>query len=951
MKHSLLAILCLVTIISSAQKKTASTSAQKKPLDHSVYDSWKEIPFKALTNDGSFAVFTINPQEGDGKMVFYNLNSNAQDSVRRADNIALTFDSKHAVFRIKPQLKVIKDLRRQKKKKEDLPKDSLGIYTFNPKSIEKIPEVKSFKIPEKNGEWLAYLLEPKKEAKPKADSKDKAKPEEKKPDDPDIHREKAKKKKVNSDDNGHTLVLRKLADKKEVSFGYVKDYAFAKFGQGLLFASTGNDSTMKAGVYWYDLTSEKLQMLYEGKSKYKFKGLSISEDGRQTAFLVDTDTTKAPIHPHKLYHWSAENDLAKELRIVESLAIPQNWLISENYNPLFSKDGSKLYFGTYPKPAVQDTTLLPEEIVNVEVWRSDDGYIYPQQNKNLDNEKKRSYLCVLSFANNSVIQLGQREIPEIETGDEGNANVFLGKSDIPYRKLITWESSAYRDYFVYDLTKRQQTSIARKVRGNASLSPKAKYVFWFDEQDTSWFSYSIALERMVRLNESLKVKFADEEDDHPDFPNSYGAAGWTKDDQLFLAYDRYDIWAFDPENKKAPVNLTGIGRQQKIAFRYLRLDPEQRFIDPAKELLLSAFDETTKASGYYKLSLTDGKLTKLLMDNFDFGAAVKAKNADKFLFTRESFTEFPDVWTADLNFTNVKKISNANPQIKNYLWGSVEMVNWTSLDNIPLQGLLYKPENFDPKKKYPMIVYFYEKNSDNIHSHYVPAPIRSFINYSLYTSNGYIVFVPDIVYKTGFPGESAYNCIMPGVLNLTAKGFVDEKHIGVQGHSWGGYQTAYLITRTGLFAAAEAGAPVSNMTSAYGGIRWESGLSRMFQYERSQSRIGGTLWEKPKHFIDNSPLFHADKITTPLLMMHNDADGAVPWYQGIEFYMALRRLNKPVWMLNYNGQGHGLTQRQDRTDFAIRMMQFFDHYLKGKPAPDWMTKGVPATEKGIVKGY
>jgi dipeptidyl aminopeptidase/acylaminoacyl peptidase len=946
MRAFLLALLCLTFVFSFGQKKIQNQSIQKKPLDHSVYDSWKEIPFKALTNDGNFAVFTINPQEGDGKAVFYNLATNAQDSVKRAENILLTFDSRFAVFKIKPQHKLVKDLRRQKKKKEDLPKDSLGIFSFASKSVEKIAEVKSYRIPEKEGSWLAYQVEAKKDPKPKTDSKEKTKSEEKRPEE-----KKSRKKKINNDDNGYTLVLRRLASKKEISFGYVKDYAFAKFGQGLLFTSTGNDSTMKAGVYWFDLPNEKLQVLYEGKSKYKFKGLSISEDGKQAAFLVDTDTTKAPVHSFKLFHWSAGNTAARELRITESSVIPQNWLISEHYNTLFSKDGSKLYFGTSPKPVVQDTTLLPEEIVNVEVWRGEDSFIYPQQNKQLDSEKKRSYLTMFSVADNSVSQLGSREIPEIEIGDEGNASVFLGKSDVAYRKMITWESSAYRDYTLFDIAQHTQKSIAQKVRGNASLSPKAKYVFWFNELDTSWFSYSVASEKTVRLNESLKVKFADEEDDHPDYPNTYGAAGWTKDDQLFLAYDRYDIWAFDPENKKAPVNITKIGRQQKIVFRYLRLDPEQRFIDPTKEMLLSAFDETTKASGYYKLSLSDGKLTKLLMDNFDFGATVKAKNADKLLFTRESFTEFPDVWTADLNFTNVKKISNANPQMKNYLWGSVEMVSWTSLDNIPLQGLLYKPENFDPKKKYPMIVYFYEKNSDNIHSHYVPAPIRSFINYSLYASNGYLVFVPDIVYKTGFPGESAYNCIMPGVLSLTSKGFVDEKHIGVQGHSWGGYQTAYLITRTGLFAAAEAGAPVSNMTSAYGGVRWESGLSRMFQYERTQSRIGGTLWEKPKHYIDNSPIFHADKITTPLLMMHNDADGAVPWYQGIEFYMALRRLNKPVWMLNYNGQGHGLTQRQDKTDFAIRMMQFFDHYLKGKPAPDWMTKGVPATEKGIVKGY
>jgi len=489
------------------------------------------------------------------------------------------------------------------------------------------------------------------------------------------------------------------------------------------------------------------------------------------------------------------------------------------------------------------------------------------------------------------------------------------------------------------------------VKGHASFSPLGNHVYWFSPPDTAWFNYSVLSAKTIKLNEGLKIKFADEEDDHPDYPNSYGVAGWTKDDRALIIYDRYDLWSFDPENKKQPINLTKIGRQQKIVFRYLKLDPEERWIDPAIEMLLSAFNETTKASGYYKLSLLDGTLTKLLMDNFRFAGTVKSKQANQLLFTRESFGEFPDVWTGDFNFASFKKITDANPQMKKYLWGKVEMVNWVSLDNTPLQGLLYKPEGFDPTKKYPMLVYFYEKNSDNIHYHYVPAPIRSYINYSLYTSNDYLVFVPDIVYKIGSPGESAYNCIMPGVTSLMAKGFVDEKHIGVQGHSWGGFQTAYLITRTDLFVAAEAGAPVSNMVSAYGGIRWESGLSRMFQYEKTQSRIGGTLWEKPLNYIENSPIFYANKIKTPLLMMHNDADGAVPWYQGIEFYMALRRLDKPVWMLNYNGQGHGLTQRQDKTDFAIRMMQFFDHYLKNKPAPEWMTKGVPATEKGITKGY
>ncbi|MGD8276865.1 MAG: prolyl oligopeptidase family serine peptidase, partial [Gemmatimonadota bacterium] len=271
-------------------------------------------------------------------------------------------------------------------------------------------------------------------------------------------------------------------------------------------------------------------------------------------------------------------------------------------------------------------------------------------------------------------------------------------------------------------------------------------------------------------------------------------------------------------------------------------------------------------------------------------------------------------------------------------------------DSEPLQGILYKPENFDPTQKYPMMVYFYERSSDGLHSYIPPAPGSSSINRSFYVSRGYLLFVPDIPYQIGYPGESAVEAVVPGVLSLIEKGFVDEDHIGVQGHSWGGYQIAYMVTKTNIFAAAEAGAPVSNMISAYGGIRWGSGMSRMFQYEHTQSRIGGTLWEAPIHYIENSPIFWADKVETPLLMMHNDEDGAVPWYQGIEYFVALRRLHKPAWLFNYNGEDHGLRKAQNRKDWTIRLQQFFDHYLKGAPEPVWLAEGVPAILKGKTLG-
>ncbi|MBL7874601.1 MAG: S9 family peptidase, partial [Cyclobacteriaceae bacterium] len=353
MRFIILMLALLASAGSFAQKKGTPPQPQKKPLDHTVYDNWKEIPYKALTPDGAFAAFIVTPQDGDGKVIFYNLKTNAQDSVKRAADIALSFDSKYAIFKIKPQQNLVKELRRQKKKKEDLPKDSLGIYSFANRKLQKVADVKSFKIPEKAGGWVAYQQDEKKESKPTTAAGDK-KPA-------------PKKKKVNSDENGFTLVLKKLSADKEVSFGYVKDYSFAKYGQGLLFSSTGNDSTLQAGVYWYDLQKEQLTPLYQGNAKYKYKGLSISEDGTQTAFLLDADTSKALIRQFKLYHWSKDKACAQLLDVETSMGIPQNWIVSEHYVPLFSKDGNKLFFGSAPKPVVQDTTLLTEEIVNVEI--------------------------------------------------------------------------------------------------------------------------------------------------------------------------------------------------------------------------------------------------------------------------------------------------------------------------------------------------------------------------------------------------------------------------------------------------------------------------------------------------------------------------------------------------------------------------------------------------------
>jgi dipeptidyl aminopeptidase/acylaminoacyl peptidase len=427
------------------------------------------------------------------------------------------------------------------------------------------------------------------------------------------------------------------------------------------------------------------------------------------------------------------------------------------------------------------------------------------------------------------------------------------------------------------------------------------------------------------------------------------------DEKHVLVYDRFDIWSLDLNGSEIPVNITnGFGRINNLRFRYLKLDPEEESINRKNLICLSAFNYGTKESGFYNLKPgKPGDPEKQIMDKVSFpGNLLKAKSAEILLWQKGTFTDSPELYCSDRNFENVKRISVTNPQQAKYNWGTAELVEWTSFDHQKLQGILYKPEDFDPSKKYPMIVYFYEKSSDGLFNYMPPAPSASIINRVFAASNGYLVFVPDIPYVTGYPGQSCYNSVMSGTYALLDKyDYIDRNRLGLDGQSWGGYQIAYLVTQTDLFACAYAGAAVSDMISAYGGIRWGTGMSRMFQYEKSQSRIGGTLWDKPLQFIENSPVFWVPKIKTPLLLMHNDADDAVPWYQSIEFITALRRLDKPAWLLSYNDEAHNLLKRPNKKDISIRKMQFFDHYLKGAAMPFWMKYGISQTEKGRIDGY
>ncbi|MBC7614537.1 MAG: S9 family peptidase [Pedobacter sp.] len=926
---------------------TSLAYAQKKPLDHTVYDTWESVGAKQLSNDGNWAAYSINQQEGDANLYFQHSLITQKLKVNRGMLSAFSPDSKFAAFAIKPWYKDTRMAKIKKKKPDDMTKDTLGIVNLTSLVVTKIPRVKSFKFPENGVALLAYHIEKaidttkKKPATPTTESKN------------DNLSYFADDEPAATAKEGTDLILKNLTTGTERTFKFVTDYSFSKEGKKMVFASSGSkkDKTAQQGVFLLNTETGVLKTLVKGKGN--FKSFTFDEESEHLAFLGETSPEKAEIKDFNVYYNSLTLDTAQILVDKDVDGMPQKYNVSGDGKINFSKDGNKLFFGIAPIKKPKDTTLIDFENAKLDVWGYKDDYLQPMQLKNVDRESKKSFLSVIDiYGDPKIVPLADAKLPDVTLVNEGNAGFVLASTDHGNRIPSQWTGGSVRDYYLIDVKTAARKKILESFDGTVSSSPSGNYILYYDKKTMLWNTYQVLTGKVTTLNTGMSVKFFDEENDVPDEPNNYGIAGWTEEDKTILLYDRYDVWQFSTDGKSAPKNLTnGFGRLNNITFRVERTDPEFRFFGKKDVIWLDAVNNVTKENGFYHKAINDNKNPELvIMAPAKYSNLVKAKNADIYIFDKGNYTTSPEVYISkDVKISS--KIASTNPQQANYNWGTAELVKWTTPKGYKSEGILYKPENFDPNKKYPMIVYFYEKLSDGLYTYKAPAPSASSINIPYFVSNGYLVFTPNISYETGHPGKSAEEFINSGVESLKKNAWVDGDKIGIQGQSWGGYQVAHLITATNMYAAAWAGAPVANMTSAYGGIRWESGMNRQFQYEKTQSRIGATLWEKPELYIENSPLFHLPKVKTPVVIMSNDADGAVPWYQGIEMFTGLKRLGKPVWLLNYNNEAHNLVQRQNRKDIQIRLAQFFDYYLKGAKAPVWMASGIPATEKGKTWGF
>ncbi|MDE5877211.1 MAG: prolyl oligopeptidase family serine peptidase [Muribaculaceae bacterium] len=936
----------------------ATSTAAKKPLDHSAFDSWETASNNLLSADGQWAAFAVNPQEGDGKLTFYNTRTAQRITIERGHTPSFTADGAWGVALIRPPYAVTRKARIDKTAAHLMPADSLAIVNLKTGNITRIGGVKAYRVSRDKGSLIAFescdttLVSPSVLADAKA---------------------------------GVPLIIVDPASGNNKIVKWVKEYAVSDAGNCVAVALRSNptDSLTTDGIGVVQIADTSFALIDRDR---KFYGnVALDPKGERLAYVASDDTVTtgtrraqlyiADLHrPYEIpemvfdkissprgpnYSLPHSEDPELQAKLMEEWgrkqreAAGKELYINQYTRPEFSHDGSRLIAGVAPYIAPDDTTIVSFERADLDIWRWDAPMTPPQESALVKELKEHTLTTVTTLDNMNTVLLTDSELATVSGADRWDADWAMVNDPTQTMVSHQWDYFAKADISVVNVTNGQRRTVGKAPYNECLISPMGKYVVWFDNRQ--YYAYDIASGKTRCISEQVPYPLWDESGDRPGPREAYGIACWSADDRDIMVYDCYDLWRLDPTGARAPECLTaGYGRSHNQRLRYVNPNPKDvRFVTDGSEMLLKVFDFTNKYNGLATLRYGRPATPAIrLLEGMNYSEIHKALNADVYSWIAANFSISPDVYVCrGTDFAKATKVTASNPQMADYRWGRAELVKWYAYDGSPAEGVLYIPEDLDTTVQHPMLSVFYETHTEDLYTHYRMEPSWSWINYPFYVSRGYVVFVPDIHYTAGVPGESAWNYVCSGVEAMCDRyKWIDPKRVGIDGQSWGGYQTAYLVTRTDMFACAGSGAPVSNMTSAFGGIRWGTGDSRQAQYEMGQSRIGRDLWSAPELYIANSPVFHADRCHTPLLIMHNDADGAVPWYQGIEMFMALRRLGRPVWMLQYNGEAHNLRERRNRKDITIRLQQFFDHYLKGDPMPEWMLRGIPITRKGQEMG-
>jgi dipeptidyl aminopeptidase/acylaminoacyl peptidase len=869
-----------------------------------------KIQHQTISDDGKWVGYSLVPERGDPTSFLVATEDTAKFKFDRAVKPVFSPNSDWVAFKFLPKATELENA------EKDKPSESLLLFNITLQTKFIFENYQDFAF-SNDSRWIAIKI------------KDKQ----------------SKTKDTSTKEIGATLTLFDLTTKNQLDLNYVDEYAFDTLSQFLAYTVRAPDGK-KNGLYLLSLKGEfSLPIKVDVDSGLIITSLSWNNAKQSLSYIKSYERKHTKIDSSMVCYLPVSLLVPKIL--LESSQLPPDWYIPRKNSLKWSEDGERLFFGIKPK---MDTAATQEKIkfndtnfydintilkkANYTLWHWNDPRVKTNERTWWEKNKDRTFAAVFHLSTNKYLQLADLDLPEVDFVD--NPTYTIGYDPNPYLKESTWEGE-YFDLYLVNLNTGERKLVEKRLNEKAYLSPQGKYLVYY--KDKKWHLYDPRLDTLVNLTGKMKYAFYDEDYDMPSPPPSYGFAGWFENDNAFLLYDKYDIWKFYSENYGYVCQTVVFGRDLKQTYRIINLDKEKKFYRNSDTVLISTYNNDKKYTSIYLLEFKILGPLSLLEEAKNFKVIQKAKKADKVLFSRESYDEFPDLWVGNFALGKIKRLTNHNEEfVSKYKWGTTELIRWTNSRGDTLDGFIVKPADFNPQKKYPLIVYFYERFSQLMYNFSFP-----YIGHrpciQIYNSDDYIFFLPDIKYQTGSPGNSALDCIVSGARSLISKGFVDTTAIGIMGHSWSGYQTAYIITQTNLFSAAVAGAPVGNMTSAYSGIRLESGLARQFQYERYQSRIGGNLWDSLANYINNSPVFQAKKVTTPLLLMFGDEDQAVPWQQGIELYLAFRRLNKVAFFLQYHNEKHWPTKFPNRLDYAIKIKEFFDTYLKKKTPPEWIQKG------------
>lgn len=936
MKNLKLTLIVLLLAFSS------NIIAQTKPaLTWKDVSKWTFNRGIALSPDGQWTAWANGPTEGDLKMhirkTFDTLNY-VYPIGATANGLLFSKDSKFAAFKVSA-----KDAEVKAAKKTNKPLyDKLTIVSLADNKQTSFERVKSFNFSGESAAWIAIQFAAL-ETAPK--DKDAAK--------------------------GTDVLLYNLNTKKSFNLGNVAEFAFNKAGNQLAYIVDANGQNGN-GIFLRDMKTGVTTALDNDKASYK--SLGWNEPGDAFALLKSNKNEKYKDDVFSVLGFNKINgDLTAKVIYngQEDANFSKGMGINTNANPYWSEDQSTLFFGintlakkddkktdslAKAKPDSKKTDLKADSLAKAKpeskkddiekpdmiIWNWQDKRLQSAQQTQEMRDKNFSYISSYRLADKKFTQLADSNMRSVNIAPKGL--YAIGYDNSAYELMSNLDGQSYVDIYLIDLKTGAKKRIFEKMYatngGRLYLAPNGKLASYY--ADGVFYSIDLETGKTANLTGKIKASFVDALDDHNVIKPATENLGWSADSKFALIKDNYDLWKISADGKTV-VSLSDNwkSKKQDVANR-LRIYEDEKGIDLSKDQYFNVFDNTNKNTGIGILEAGKNNIEVLFRDNNTYTGFTKAEKGKIFMYARSNFKESPEFFASQsTKLQEAKQVNWNTPDQAKYAWSAgVKLINYVSANGDSLQAAIYLPANYEPGKAYPTITYIYERLTDDLNGYTMPAFPGGGFNKAMYTSNGYAVLMPDIKYKLNDPGMSAVACVVPAVKAAIATGIVDEKNVAIHGHSWGGYQTSFLITQTNIFKAAAAGAPLTNMISMYSLIYWNSGGTNQAIFEASQGRLTPGYWDNWDAFARNSPVYHIKKVQTPLLLLHNDKDGAVDFTQGIEYYNGLRRLNKPVVMITYRGENHGIAKLPNRKDYAVRMMEYFDYMLKGKPAPEWWSKGV-----------